>query len=140
MYKFLSFSAGSIIAVMILSNGIMMDALGNTPAVLLNHIIGLSCIGLIFFLGKNKWHTLKGIPIFFLLAGFTGIISVAFTNIAFMGIGATLTLMIGMVSRVMSSIVIDSLGLFGMTKYPFKPVKLIGLIIMITGVVLIMIG
>ena len=137
MYKSLAMFNGGIIAVMIFSNGIMTEHLGNIPAVLLNHIIGLASALLLFYVTKTKWHSLKGIPLFYLTAGVTGLITVSFTNIAFLSLGATVTLMLSMFGRLASSAVIDHFGLMGMKPCPFHPAKVLGLLLMVLGIAFI---
>lgn len=140
MYKLISFIQGAIIAIMILSNGLMASAIGNPYAIVLNHLIGLTTIGFVVIATKNKWLSLKGIPLLYLTGGLTGLVTVYATNIAFIGLGATLTLMIGMVSRIISSLVIDHFGLMGNQKYRFVPPKLIGVGLMTVGLVIIVLS
>lgn len=130
---------GALIAIMILSNGLMVEVLGNTPSVLLNHTIGISFALILFMASRTKWQSLKGIPVFYLLGGVTGLLTVAFSNIAFLGLGATVTLMLSMFSRIVTSTAIDHFGLMGMKKYSMKPLKLVGMGMMLIGVVLIVI-
>lgn len=140
MYKSFSLITGGIVAVMILSNAVMMNAVGNIQSVLLNHLIGLCVIVLLMVITKTKWHSIKGIPFFYILGGVTGILTVAFTNIAFVGLGATIVLMLSTVGRITTSSVIDHFGLMGRKKYPVRPVKFIGLILMLLGLVFIVLG
>jgi len=140
MYKSIAMFNGGLIALMILSNGLMVQVLGNEPAVMLNHIIGL-LVALIFFtVTQAKWASLKGIPIFYLLAGLTGLATVYLSNIAFLAIGATLTLMLSMFGRILASSIIDHFGLMGMRQYSFKPIKGIGILLMAVAVVFIVLG
>jgi len=140
MYKLLAAFNGMLIAFMVLSNGIMVEYFGNTPAVLANHFIGLIVIASILVVTKEKWISLKGIPLFYLLGGVTGIATVYYTNLSFLALGATITLMLSMVGRIVTSTVIDHFGLMGMAKHPFYPQKIIGLFLMLIGLVLIIIS
>lgn len=140
MYKSLALTNGAVIAIMILSNAIMVEVLGNTTSVLINHIIGLSAAIVFFALTRSKWQSLRGIPVFYLTAGLTGLMTVYLSNIAFLALGATITLMLSMFGRLITSSVVDHFGLMGMEKYPFKPAKFIGLGIMTLGVILIVLG
>lgn len=140
MYKSLALVNGALIAIMILSNGIMVEFLGNTTAVLMNHVIGLTTALIFVAITKTKWQSLKGIPIFYLTAGLTGLITVSLSNIAFLALGATITLMLSMFGRLITSFVIDHYGLMGMKQYPFQPIKLIGLGLMTSGAMFIILG
>lgn len=137
MYKSLAAISGMLVAIMVLANGILTEYIGNTPGVVFVNATGLFTMVLIFTLTKEKWQSIKGIHFFYLLGGVTGIITVYATNVSFLALGATVTLMVSMVGRIITSTLVDHFGLFGMTKYPFKPSKLIGLGIMIVGLVLI---
>ncbi len=140
MYISLGTLNGIIIALMILSNSIMMAAIGNTPSVVINHLIGLVTILTVVLLTKEKWRSIKGINPIYLAGGITGLVSIYFTNIAFVALGATLTLMLSMVGRIATSSIIDHFGLMGMKVYPFKPIKLIGILLMAGGLIFIIIS
>lgn len=140
MYKSLALGNGALIALMILSNGLMVEVLGNTAATLVNHLIGLATALIFFFITGNRWASIKGIPIFYLLAGLTGLMTVFMSNIAFLALGATVTLMLSMFGRLVASSIIDHYGLMGMKTFPFKPLKLVGLGLMSLGVVFIVFG
>ena len=140
MYKSLALGNGALIALMILSNGLMVEVLGNTPATVINHILGLTAALIFFFATGSRWQSIRGIPVFYLLAGITGLMTVYMSNIAFLALGATITLMLSMFGRLVASSIIDHYGLMGMKQYPFKPFKLVGLGLMTLGVVFIIIG
>ena len=137
MYKTLAAFAGMLVAIMVLANGILTEYIGNTPAVLFVNGTGLICMILIVLITKEQWKSIKGIHLFYLFGGVTGIVTVYATNISFLALGATVTLMVSMIGRIVTSTIIDHFGLMGMDKYPFKPVKLIGLSIMAIGLILI---
>lgn len=137
MYKPFAVINGLLISLMILSNGLMTEVLTNTPAVLLIHLTGLVCIGSVILVTRQKWISLKGIPVFYLLGGLTGLATVYITNISFIALGATVTLMLSMIGQIATSTVIDHYGLMGMKKHPFHPAKLIGLTLMMLGLMLI---
>ncbi len=140
MYRSLGALNGMVIAIMIYSNSLMMTAIGNTPSLMLNHMIGFITILTVILLTKEEWKSIKGINLIYLAGGVTGLISVYFTNIAFVTLGATLTLMLSMIGRIVTSSVIDHFGLMGMKKYPFRPIKLIGIFFMAIGLVFIIMG
>lgn len=133
MYKLLAAFSGMILAIMILSNNMMVLILGNEPAVVINHIVGLITISVLLLATKERWVSIKGIPFFYLLGGLTGVGTVFFTNASYMALGATLTLMLGMVGRISVSTIIDHYGLMGRPRYPFHVKKAIGLLLMAIG-------
>jgi len=137
MYKSLAAISGMLVAIMVLANGILTEYIGNTQSVVFVNATGLITMVLFFIITREKLHSVKGIHFFYLLGGVTGIVTVYATNVSFLALGATITLMISMVGRIVTSSLIDHFGLMGMNKYPFKPVKLIGLGIMVVGLLLI---
>lgn len=137
MYKSLAAISGMLVAIMVLANGILTEYIGNTPSVVFVNAIGLIAMLVIIIATKEQWRTLKGINFFYILGGVTGIVTVYATNVSFLALGATVTLMISMFGRIITSSIIDHFGLLGMDKYPFKPAKLIGISIMTIGLILI---
>lgn len=137
MYKSLATISGMLVAIMVLANGILTEYIGNTQSVVFVNATGLVIMVLFFIVTKDKLNSIKGINFFYLLGGVTGIITVYATNVSFLALGATITLMISMVGRIVTSSLIDHFGLMGMDKYPFKPIKLIGIGIMVVGLLLI---
>ncbi len=137
MNKSLAILNGMLLSILVLSNGLMVEIFTNSPAVLANHVIGLTTIALLVFFTKEKWVSLKGIPLFFLLGGITGISNIYLINVSFLSLGATTTLMLSSIAQITASTTVDHFGLFGMKRYPFKPKKLIGLALMIIGLIFI---
>ncbi len=137
MYKTYSLFTGMIVSIMILSNALLVKAVGNFTGTLLIHCIGLSFAVLLFLVTKTKFKSLKGIPLIYLLGGATGYLTVYFANVSFLNLGATVTLMLSMFGQITTSTIIDHYGFLGMNKYPFRKSKLIGLALMLGGVALI---
>jgi len=137
MYKSLATFTGMLVAIMVLANGILTEYIGNTPSVVFVNGTGFICMTLIVLITKEKWKSIKGIHFFYLLGGVTGIVTVYATNASFIALGATVTLMVSMIGRIVTSTIIDHFGFMGMDKYPFKPIKLVGLTIMTIGLILI---
>ncbi len=137
MYKTYSLLTGMIVSVMILSNALLVKAVGNFTGTLLIHFIGLLFAILIFLVTKTKFKSLKGIPLIYLLGGATGYLTVYFANVSFIELGATITLMLSMFGQIITSTLIDHYGFLDMNRYPFRKAKLIGLALMLGGVALI---
>ena len=140
MYKPIAMFAGALVALMILSNSFIVSAFGNESAVFVSHTVGLVTALIFFALTGSRWQSLKGIPIFYLLAGITGLATVYLSNLSFMALGATLTLVLSMFGQIVTSSVIDHFGLMGMRRYPFKTLKILGLLLMALGVFFIVFG
>lgn len=136
----LAVANGIVLALMIFANGLLVENLGNTPATLLIHIIGLITIGSIILITKEKWISLKGISPIFLLGGVTGIANVYLLNISFLASGATTTLLLSAIGQIAASTGVDHFGLFGMDRYPFNPKKILGLAVIMVGLILVVLS
>jgi len=65
---------------------------------------------------------------------------VIFNSYCFVKIGATLTLTLGLFGQMIFSAIVDHYGLFGMTKVPMNPKKMLGFTVVSAGVLLMTIG
>ncbi len=140
MYKTYAFLTGIVISIMLLSNAIMTRTVGNFTGILLIHIIGFMGSIVLFLASRAKIASLKGIALIYLFGGTTGYMTVYFSNLAFITLGATLTLMLSMFGQIATSTIVDHYGILGMEKFPFKKEKFIGLTLMLIGVALIVLG
>ena len=134
MYTGLSFLIGGIIALMILMNGALSGLLGNELSLVIIHITGLFVVVSILFIRKEKLKSIKGLPFYSFVAGALGVVTVVFNNLSFVGLGVTLTLVLGLLGQLLASIVVDHFGILGMPKIPFKKMKLVGLFIICLGI------
>ncbi|MPM71963.1 hypothetical protein SDC9_118935 [bioreactor metagenome] len=85
-------------------------------------------------INKSKVKIQKDIPIYLYSAGAIGVLTVLFSNLSFLKLGASLTIALGLLGQSLSSIVIDNFGLLEMQIFKFEKKKLIGLIFIILGI------
>ncbi len=136
MYYFLSLVAGSLLAFMVSSNGIVGEAAGNYASSVIIHFIGLVAVMAVLFITKAKFKNLRSIPLWMYSAGLIGIITVLFNNTTFTALGVSLTVALGLLGQSVTSIIIDHFGLFGLPVSRFDTKKILGFIIILSGIVI----
>jgi len=136
MNKLSSAFVGGLIAVMILLNGTLGNAIGNYAAAVVIHAVGLIGIILILFISKSKVKFYKSVPVYAYTAGLIGVMPIIFNNVGFNYLGVSLTLTLGMFGQSLTSIVVDHFGLLGMPVVKFNKKKIIGLAIITTGMII----
>ena len=134
MNYFVSVFTGVILAIMVSLNGGVSNAAGNYVSSVIIHFIGL--IGIIFVLifTKSKIKNLKGIPFYMFSGGLIGVLTVLFTNASSGVLGVSLTVSLTLLGQLVTSLVIDNFGYFNMPVVKFDKRKILGLVIIITGI------
>ena len=134
MNYFISIFTGVILAVMVSLNGGVSNTAGNYASSVIIHFIGL--IGIIFVLifTKSKIKNLKGIPFYMFSGGLIGVLTVLFTNASSSVLGVSLTVSLTLLGQLVTSLVIDNFGYFNMPVVKFDKRKILGLVIIITGI------
>jgi transporter family-2 protein len=136
MNNLISAFIGALIAVMIMINGTLSNALGNYTSTIFIHIIGLFAITIVLLASRQKLVIKKGIPFYLYSAGAIGVFTVLFNNLTFSSLGVSLTLALGLLGQSITSIIIDHFGLLGMKVTKYQKKKFIGLIFIISGIVI----
>ncbi|MBL4938563.1 DMT family transporter [Clostridium sp. YIM B02515] len=136
MNNLISAFIGTLIAVMIMINGTLSNALGNYTSTMIIHIIGLIAIILVLLASRQKFIINKNIPFYLYSAGAIGVFTVLFNNLTFSSLGVSLTLALGLLGQSVASVIIDHFGLLGMKVMKYQKKKLIGLVFIILGIVI----
>lgn len=126
---------GALIAVMIMINGTLSNALGNYISTMIIHIVGLITIISVLLLSKQKFIISKNIPFYLYSGGAIGVFTVLFNNLTFSSLGVSLTLALGLLGQSIASIIIDHFGLLGLKVIKYQKKKFIGLALIISGIV-----
>lgn len=134
MNYFISIFTGIILAIMISLNGQVSNIAGNYASSVIIHFIGLIGIILVLIFTKSKIGNLKGIPFYMFTGGLIGILTVLFTNASFVGLGVSLTVSLSLLGQLVASLVIDHFGYFNMPVVEFDKKKILGLVIIVTGI------
>ena len=134
MNYIISLIVGAITSVMIFFNGSLSDGYGNPLSTVLIHLSGLIAILIIMLLTHSRMKLPKGLPLYLYSAGFIGIGTVMLTNIAYLKLGVSLSLALGLLGQTIFSLLTDHFGLLGMKTIKVNPKKLFGLGIIGIGI------
>ena len=134
MYQFLSFIIGVVIAVMISVNGTLSNCYDVFRSAVIIHIVGVIFATILYLCKKEKKPLFRQGPFWIYLGGALGFLTTVFNNFAFEYISMTSIIALGLFGQMISSAFIDTFGLLGMEKYPFRKSSLLGLLFALAGV------
>ncbi|MBU3128214.1 DMT family transporter [Clostridium tagluense] len=135
MYKVSAVLIGILIAIMVTFNGVLANYTDQYRAILIIHIVGLIAVIIILLLKKEKLNLKKNIPFYLFSGGLIGVFVVFLNNLCFNSLGASLTLSLGIFGQLVLACFIDHYGLFGLNIYKFNKKKIIGFLIILSGLV-----
>lgn len=135
MYNILALFIGSLVSIMITFNSQLQQKVGLSYSLIIIHIVGLITTIIVMIVLKEKFKIKNKLPIYLFLGGAVGVVLTLCNILTINKIGVTLTTSLGMFGQITFSSLVDSYGLFGMTKYKFNRKKLIGFFIIILGLV-----
>lgn len=136
MNKLSAVFIGIIISIMISFNGALSSKVGNYPAVVIIHIVGIILVIAILVIKRQKICFKEHIPFYLFTAGAIGVIMTIFNNLCVNTLGVSLTLSIGLFGQSVASTIIDHFGLLGMETHKLKPKKIIGYSIVLCGIII----
>lgn len=140
MYKLLSLIIGVIVAVMLVFNGELTAVYGVYLATVLIHLVGLLPAYGAMKLKKQHAFRKKGVPLWMYLGGVVGVFTTVFNNAAFGHMSVTAIVALSLLANTLTSLLIDTLGLFGMPKRKLRLSTLGGLAFALGGIVWMLIG
>ncbi|MBU3144273.1 DMT family transporter [Clostridium sp. CF012] len=135
MYKAAAVLIGILIAIMVTFNGVLANYTDQYKSILIIHVVGLIVLIIILLLKKEKLKFKKDIPIYLFSGGLIGVFVVFLNNVCFNSLGASLTLSLGIFGQLVLACFIDHYGLFGLNIYKFNKKKVIGFIIILSGLI-----
>lgn len=135
MYKASAVLIGILIAIMVTFNGILSNYTNQYISILIIHIVGLFVVVTVLIFRKEKIIIPKNTPLYLFCGGFIGVFMVFLNNLCFNLIGASLTLSLGIFGQLVLACFIDNYGLFGLNIYKFRKKKIIGFLIILTGLI-----
>lgn len=138
MYHLQSLFTGLIIAVMVAINGRLTHQYGNFNATIIIHIVGVVFAFLLCKLTKKSITIKKNLPIWMYLGGVIGVLTTVFNNFSYGKISLTSIIALGLFGQTVASLLIDSLGLFGMKKHLFRKSSLVGLVFSFVGILIML--
>lgn len=134
MYYLLSLLGGMLISVMVVFNGGLNSRVGQIPALVIIHLVGLLFILLLMFIRREKLR-LKRLPFYLYSAGLIGVATTVFNNTAFGHISVSAMMALGLLGESVSSLLADHFGLLGLPKRPFRLQKLWGGLLALIGII-----
>lgn len=139
MYKSYGVLVGFLIAIMVTLNGILAGYVGDYPATVIIHMVGLSATTIIIIAKKLKVKISKDMPLYWFSGGLIGAVMTIANTVCFGALGVSLTLALGLVGQLTASAIIDHYGLFGLTVSKFKKEKILGFVTIVIGITIMVI-
>ncbi len=134
MYYLLSLLAGMMISVMVVFNGGLNARAGQAAALVIIHAAGLLFISLVH-LTKREKPRLKSLPLWLYAGGFIGVMTTIFNNTAFGHISVSAMMALSLLGESVSGLLADHFGLIGLPVRRFRPDKLWGGLLTLTGII-----
>ena len=138
MYSLFTLLIGAIISVMVLFNGELTQIYGTYIASVIIHIVGVLFAIILCIIRKENFKIPKTIPVWAYLGGVIGVLTTLSNNYAFNKISMTSLVALGLLGQSLTSIILDSFGLFGTKKIKLRFSSLIGFIPALIGILVMM--
>ena len=135
MNNIISAATGILIALMLLFNGYLAVIFGIYTSSVLIHMAGLITVTVAVLAGRHRFDRLRDAKWYLYSAGAIGVITVIFNSISFSGMGVSLTLAVSLLGQSLAAIIIDHFGLLGMKKIKFERQKITGLVLIVSGII-----
>ena len=139
MYNGYGVLVGLLIAIMVTINGILAGYVGDYPATVIIHIVGLSATAIIVMIQKLKIKINRDMPLYWFSGGLIGAVMTIANTVCFGVLGVSLTLALGLVGQLTASAIIDHYGLFGLNVSKFKKEKILGFVAIVIGITIMVI-
>jgi len=133
--EILAGAVGAAIALMLVANAALQQALDPVSALLVVHLSGLACV-LPLALRRPRSAPGGPVPWYLLLAGLVGVVLLWINNHTIPLLGAGVAIALGVVGQLAASAVVDHFGLFGLERRPFRASRALGLAVACVGVYL----
>jgi bacterial/archaeal transporter family-2 protein len=119
-------------------NGALGKAIGTVQAALVSFLIGTIClIIVVMFMGKGNLFAVLDVPKWQWVGGIIGAVYISALAFAVPRVGIGLALVCVVIGQIVMSMVIDHYGFFQSTQVLFNTPRLIGIILLISGMIFI---
>ncbi|MCH5585193.1 DMT family transporter [Shimazuella sp. AN120528] len=119
-------------------NGALGRAIGSVQAALVSFVIGTICLFIVvMFMGKGNLYAVVDVPKWQLIGGMLGAIYISVLAFSVPRVGIGLALVCVVIGQIIMSMVIDHFGLFQSTQVLFNTPRLIGVLLLISGMICI---
>ena len=139
-YALITILSGVLISGMVAINGELTAIVGNAPATVVIHVMGLVALVAAFGLRRMHPHPGQRMPWHLYIGGVIGVGSVLMNNYTYPILGVSITLGLGLLGQLVFSLMIDRFGLFGMPKLSLRPHRIISALIVLAGIAVMMLG
>lgn len=118
--------------------GGMGQRLGGASSSFIVHLSGAFFSGLLLlWRGGEKIRDWQSLPWYMLISGLFGLVIVQTISITLPRLGAAMMITLVIVGQLLVGVVIDHFGWFGVAVRSIEPARLLGVIVLLTGVYLI---
>jgi bacterial/archaeal transporter family-2 protein len=112
----------------------MGQRVGGTASSFIVHLSGMILSGLLLFLrGGEKIRDWASLPWYMLGAGLFGVVLYQSMTITFPRLGSTTMITLIIIGQLVTGIVIDHFGWFGVSVHSVSPARLLGVIVLMLG-------
>ncbi|WP_342759597.1 DMT family transporter [Kineothrix sedimenti] len=138
MYQLLALLTGILLSIMISVNGNLSDQYGAILAAVIIHVVGSISAFLLCLTQKEKNPLHGHHPKWIYLGGAIGVCTTVFNNLAYGHISVTSIVALGLLGQTVTSLFIDTYGLFGMKKQSFNKNSILGFAVSFLGILLML--
>lgn len=137
-YVGLMIIAGALIAFQSPINAALGRGVGVFEASLISFIIGaLVAVVIVFFFGTGDLRAVTQVPLWQLLGGVLGLLYVTLIIISVSKIGVTAVMVSGLAGQLLTAMIIDHFGWFGVAVRPIHSLRLMGCALLVAAITLI---
>lgn len=138
LFTTLAFLAGVFLAIQAPINANLALTIGSKPimAAFISFLVGTVVLLVVAVISCEFSLAIKEVELWKLLGGFLGAFAVFTTTFVAPKLGVVLLFLFVIFGQVMMSFTIDTFGFFGVVKKEISPLKIIGLILFLTGLLL----
>lgn len=134
IFIILSIIGGALAGVQASINGELGKKVGGIEASLISFFIGtLFLVLIVLFFGRGQIQNIFIVPKWQLIGGFLGAIFVTVIILSVPNVGVALTIFAAIIGQILISLTIDHFGFFGVQAIPLNWNRMIGLLLMLSG-------
>lgn len=130
--------AGALLAFQSPINAALGRSVGIYEASFISFLIGtLVAAVMVFAIGKGDVKAVTGVPLWQLIGGITGLIYVTMIIVSVGEIGVTAVMVAGLVGQMITAMLIDHYGWFGVQPRPLEPTRVMGAVMLGASILMI---
>ena len=130
----LAILAGTIVTIMNVFNGQLSNQVGVYLSTVIIHLVGLFTLIIIMIIKKQKISFQNHIPLILYTGGMIGVFTVFCNVMSISTIGAALVTALGLLGKMLTSLVLEYKGWLGAKKRTLTFQKVISLVLVMIGI------